>query len=251
MLLKFRKRAVIALVVLSLICASLCVTIGVYERREVDFEPRFTEPDTDNAFYYGDNVFNESGFGIPNCTAYAWGRVYELLGEKPRLCTGNAESWFEYNKANGIYDYGLEPELGAVACFKNSSGGHVAVVEDIDNGVITFSNSAYMGREFYLTTASVDSLNPGQEGWSFQGYIYPASFTSKKLFINSNRRVSPLDGLNLRLHPSVGSEVLDTMPEKSEVFVTEVSRCGGYFWGKTTFGGKTGYCVIEYTESVF
>lgn len=52
---------------------------------------------------------------MPNCTAYAFGRIYELNGSRPNLCTGNAEMWYDYNKSHNYYPYGSTPKLGAVA----------------------------------------------------------------------------------------------------------------------------------------
>ncbi len=243
-----RKRFTAVFIALSIICASLCVTIGVYRRQKREFTPRFQAPLRSEGCYFENNIFYQSGFGIPNCTAYAWGRAYELLGEEPRLCTSDAREWFSYNKRTGAYDYGDEPRLGAIACFDNEYGGHVAVVENIDDGVITFSNSAYMGSEFYLSTASVNDNSAGQKDWSFQGYIYLSDFDEKELSINSNRRISAVDGLNLREYPSTQAEIIDTIPEKSQVYITKVVKCGEYFWGKASFGKKSGYCVIDYTE---
>lgn len=67
---------------------------------------------------------------MPNCTAYAYGRAYEILGSEPKLSWNNAEQWYGYNKANGYYKYGQTPKVGAIACWSYSyGGGHVAVVE--------------------------------------------------------------------------------------------------------------------------
>ena len=50
---------------------------------------------------------------LPNCTGYAWGRWYELLGTKPKLSKRNAEMWFVTNDG---YKRGSTPKLGAIAC---------------------------------------------------------------------------------------------------------------------------------------
>ena len=118
--------------------STLCIT--AIDNSE--FKPRLSAPLRSNRCFYSDNVFYNSGFGMPNCTAYAWGRAYEILDKKPELCLSDAGNWYEYNKVNKIYDYGTTPEVGAIACFDNEYGGHVAVVEKIEKGIITFSNSA-------------------------------------------------------------------------------------------------------------
>lgn len=116
---------------------------------------------------------------MPNCTAYAYGRAYEILGSEPKLSWNNAEQWYGYNKANGYYKYGKTPKVSAIACWSyNGGGGHVAVVEKVENGQITFSNSAWSGKNFYLSYASTSDKNAGGNGWwNFQGYIYLGDFS--------------------------------------------------------------------------
>lgn len=143
---------------------------------EESFSPRLSAPEGDNACYYsGDNIFYAAGYGMPNCTCYAWGRAYELIGEKPELSPYDACTWYDYNAENGIYDYGDTPTEGAIACWAYDDGGsgHVAVVEEIDGDDLILSNSAYSGAEFYIESVPADDPSNGREGWIFQGYIYP------------------------------------------------------------------------------
>lgn len=141
-----------------------------------NYQPRLERPKDDNEYYFSNkNIFYASGYGMPNCTAYAYGRAYEILGEKPNLCTGNAEDWFDYNKSNEFYPYGDKPKVGAIAVWSHPGGGHVAVVEKVENGTITFSNSAYNRYDlfFYTNTASVDDPNAyADDSWTLEGYIY-------------------------------------------------------------------------------
>lgn len=139
------------------------------------FQPRLRAPEqTDSRYYSSDNIFYESGYGMPNCTCYAWGRAYEMTGRKPKLSTGDAGTWFDYNRENGIYDYGDVPRRGAIACWRYADGGpgHVAVVEEIEGDKMVCSNSAYSGTTFYLDTLPVDNPSQGRDNWIFQGYIY-------------------------------------------------------------------------------
>lgn len=152
---------------------------GTDSASQAAFVPRLTEPSRTNPkdvyYYYSDaNVFYASGYGMPNCTAYAWGRAYEILGVRPKLCTGDAQDWYRYNRENNFYAYGSTPRKGAVAVWKNKyiDSGHVAVVEDVTDTTITISNSAWNGTNWYLTFASVTASNPGQSNWDFLGYIY-------------------------------------------------------------------------------
>ena len=147
------------------------------------FVKRTVAPEKDNSFYCADNIFYKCGYGMPNCTAYAWGRFYELTEEKPKLSTANAERWYE--KDDG-YKRGQTPKLGAIACWSkgvvgngSDGAGHVAVVEEIyDDGSILTSNSAWKGTNFYTKKISKGyKLN----GYDFQGFIYnPIEFEEEK-----------------------------------------------------------------------
>lgn len=139
------------------------------------YTPRLTAPSRSNNFYYKDNIFYKCGYGMPNCTCYAFGRWYELLGSVPKLWTGCAGGWYDNTNA---YKKGKTPKLGAVAVWKKQgtkSSGHVSVVEKISNdGTITCSNSAWRSTNFYITT-----LKPPYKvkTYDFMGFIYlPISF---------------------------------------------------------------------------
>ena len=118
------------------------------------FIPRTTAPSTSDARYYRANPFYQSGYGMPNCTAYAYGRAWELLGSKPNLNTGNARYWYSnndgYPNKNDKYARGQTPKLGAIAVWggKDGGAGHVAVVEAINGNRITISESHWKGTNF-------------------------------------------------------------------------------------------------------
>lgn len=156
--------------------------IGVVRLDDVTpFTPRLTsEGMQGNPYWYSRNPFYLAGYGLPNCTCYAWGRWFEESDTDhnytpvPTLSTGNAEDWYGYVQDG--YERGQTPKLGAVACWADgpfSGDGHVAVVEQIDpdTGVITCSNSAYGGQYFYLTHLSPPDYLPAA-GYVFQGFIY-------------------------------------------------------------------------------
>ena len=115
------------------------------------------------------------GDTLPNCTAYAWGRFYEILGSRPKLSTGNAEDWYGYT-ADG-YERGNTPSLGAIICWegKGSAAGHVAVVEKInDDGSIVTSESGWNSSAYWwLTDRTNSNGNWGaSSNYVFQGFIY-------------------------------------------------------------------------------
>ena len=55
-------------------------------------------------------------------------------------------------------------------------------------------------------------------------------------------------GLNLRQSTSTKSSVLKTIPYNTTIKITDYKTANGYDWGKTTYGGKTGWLAMKYVE---
>lgn len=99
------------------------------------YSARTTAPAANNSYYYSSaNPFYSAGL-TGNCTWYAWGRAYEILGTSPSLSRHDANTWYSYNVSYGYYNYGTEPKVGAIACYFKNGNNHVAVVEEITDGV--------------------------------------------------------------------------------------------------------------------
>lgn len=146
-------------------------------------------------------------YGMPNCTAYAWGRFYEInnqMGhdERPQGMLGNANTWYADSSA---YEHGSEPKLGAIACYSGGSigTGHVGVVEEINrdsNGNITSivtSNSNYGGEFFvlYTLTPPFNLSDATLQGFIYNPYVEDTPIPSSKKhkfpwFIYVNKRKS-------------------------------------------------------------
>lgn len=143
------------------------------------FIPRLTsEGISNNPYWYSRNPFYQSGYGLPNCTCYAWGRFWEISDpnneyiNRPNLSLGDGGQWYSYIQDG--YERGQTPKLGAVICFSKNGGGagHVAIVEEIKtNGDIITSNSAYGSTFFYLSTLYA-SNNYNTSSYTCQGFIY-------------------------------------------------------------------------------
>jgi surface antigen len=138
-------------------------------------------------YYYAENPFYQSGYGLPNCTCYAWGRFYEISAVYPtNLPLGNGGQWFPSAVLQGYYVTGETPSLGAVACYSSISGGdgHVAIVEQInEDGSFIISQSGYYrpiapyppDTTSYFWTDLCDANTkkaPWMTDYSFQGFIY-------------------------------------------------------------------------------
>lgn len=128
------------------------------------FTPRLTAAGIlNNPMWYSDNPYWQRGYGMPNCTCYCYGRVYEILGSKPIwIPQANAGDWYK----TWPYEIDMIPRLGSIYCVTDPNGyyeGHVGIVEDImPNSDILCSNSASQG-DFFLITQEKKS----------EGYIAP------------------------------------------------------------------------------
>lgn len=135
----------------------------------MSFTPRLTAPLTSDPLYYSNlNPYYANGYGMPNCTCYAWGRAYEILESRPTLPYGNAENWYPNVTA---YPRTQTESLGAIMCWENTAedGGHLAVVEVITaQGVLLVSESAYQQWVFRTHTYTYP-YNWGN--YVFQGFI--------------------------------------------------------------------------------
>ncbi|MBQ9532234.1 MAG: CHAP domain-containing protein [Eubacterium sp.] len=153
------------IIILTIIISALTPTVALANTN--GYEPRLTAPSQSIPYYSSaKNVYAQTGTPMPNCVAYAYGRIYEMNGEAPLITHGSAGDWYGMNKANGYYDYGSEPKQGAVACWS----GHVAIVEKINkDGSVTISESHWGGTYFDVRTYEDMSSHYGQQ---FYGYIY-------------------------------------------------------------------------------
>ncbi len=256
----FRKGSAVILTVAILF--TTVFSMSIFASAATTYSPRLSAPSASNKYYYSNiNPFYKYGWGMPNCTAYAFGRAYEILKSEPKLSWNGADQWYGYNKSNGYYKYGSTPKLGAIACWKyDGGGGHVAVVEKIENGKITFSNSAYSGTNFYLSYADVSDSNAGGSSWwNFQGYIYIGDFTTEQT-TTTQPETKPVtyktgiykttDYLNMRSGAGTSNSVLCTIPQGKQITVTNVVSDSSYNWGYTSYNGKKGWVAMTYCEFI-
>ena len=157
---------------------------------EVGFSQRTTPPPTSSAYYYNSsyNPFYSARL-VTQCTWYAWGRAYEIMGKRPNLSTGNAKNWFGYNRDNGIYSYSTNfyaAKPGAILCCDDGGAtGHVAIVEEVaaDGSPSKISEGGWYGSADYTANFNYTDGYYGAQlkfhygknyNGGFQGYIYIA-----------------------------------------------------------------------------
>ena len=229
------KKRIASLFTSLLMIVSLMVVMPTMSVSAAGFVPRTSAPTSDNSYYYVLNPFYKSGYGMPNCTAYAYGRAYEILGSKPNLSTGNAGKWWWQNKTDGAYKYGNTPRLGAVACWDkyDQNQGHVAVVEAIDGSSVTISESHYKSTFFDTRTINSDSSNY-LTSMRFLGYIYLGDYSVS---------IPGKSAINVKTGTSYKSTTFNwTASSNTKVYSIKIHKNGTLFKENTT--AATSWSVI-------
>ena len=152
------------------------------------FQPRLSSTGIRySPYWYSLNPFYLAGYGMPNCTCYAWGRFWEIADpnrtytqNRPTLSHGNGEDFYPYTQDG--YTRGRTPQLGAIACYSGgnpqfTSGlGHVCVLEQQNSdGTWTVSESAFNSSYWFRATHKIlanGDYNDARLGFNFQGFIY-------------------------------------------------------------------------------
>ena len=177
----------------SLLCVCLLFAYSLQFAPTVkaaEFSPRTEKPDYYSYPYSqsSGNPFELNPLTGGNCTYYAWGRAYEILGYPlpNKQVDSNPNGWGSfrsnakyfwsdnkelYDEGRGGFAYGSEPAVGAIAVWDGSitNGwcGHVAVVEEVNGNEVVTSNSGWSYRDFYMDYDNANSM-----GGNFLGYIY-------------------------------------------------------------------------------
>lgn len=148
------------------------------------FIPRLNDNGIRTSPWYvsNSNPFEASGYGMPNCTCYAYGRYAEARNAWANLPTSDAKDW--YGQATGFTRSSTTPALGSVICWgcTSSGPGHVGIVETIaTNGDIQVSMSHWSARTNpnipYWELVTIYASNGYEWPWLgsdyyFQGFIY-------------------------------------------------------------------------------
>ena len=162
---------------------------------------RTTRPAANNKYYYSSkyNIYykydslaptgkmNGGGYVIGNCTWYACGRAMEIVARAggsvskvQAIFGGDPVGIYNMNLQKKKFKYGKTPKIGALAVFNYGADGnaHIAVVENIVNGVPYVSESGFTFGSTKPNKAKSNIIFKYQSiyawagGRSLRGYIY-------------------------------------------------------------------------------
>lgn len=113
----------------------------------------------------------DHGANAGNCTAYAYGRVYETQGINLNI-NGNAGDWWYYSSSNSKHSQ--VASAGAVLCWSDGGAGHVAFVEKVNgDGSLVISESGYYSFRWRKRTVTKTDGYGWGGSYTFQGFIVP------------------------------------------------------------------------------
>lgn len=170
--------------------------------KPASFTARTSRPAAGNAYYYNGtkNIYYKYNSLAPtgkvyygkmyvtgNCTWYACGRAMEIVAQAggsvskvQAIFGGDPVGIYNTNVNLGKFKYGTTPKIGALAIFNYGASGdaHIAVVENIINGVPYVSESGYSVSETAPNAAKSNIIFKYQSiynwagGRRLVGYIY-------------------------------------------------------------------------------
>ena len=175
---KTKRVLSVLLAILMLVTVAMVGNLGITASA---LSPRTTAPASGSVYWYNQSYNPFAANYVGQCTWYAWGRAYEILGSRPNLSTGNAGQWYSDNISRGAYSYGSTPRVGAIMVSQGPSGpGHVSVVEVLySNGTMLISEYNWrISRGFSTETISQFSAGSKRGNQTVLGYIYLGNFSA-------------------------------------------------------------------------
>ena len=215
------------------------------------FTPRLTSDGMQgNQWWYSNgNPFYASGYGLPNCTCYAYGRYAEIRNGFAPLPTRNAGLWYDLATR---FTRGQTPRLGGIMCFNpnpsSTEVGHVAVVEQINlDGSVVTSNSAYGGTYFWTETLSPSNGYLSQWMQRFNYYYAGCIYNDIETSTISTFVIAAICGCwyeESQLNPGVWESLIPCAWD----FQYDYTHKGGYGLGQwTNVGTPYGRCYNLHT----
>lgn len=226
------------------------------------------------AFVYG-RCYEKLGIKLKAKTYTGTGSDGLTKGKTYTSFRNNAVTWWHINKALNIYPYGSTPKANSIVVWSGYETGHVGFVENVVDQTVyyteaNFSNfvdsdagGGWDGKLHKTTSAGMKKIS----GLTLLGYIYVGGDSTPTLTIKyhanggsiaseitgSTYKVTDPSGLNMRKDAGVNKTWLTALPKGATFTVKtgDTKTADNFTWGKTTYGGHTGWVVIsDFVEKI-
>lgn len=156
--------------------------------------------------------------------------------------------------SKGSFSKVTTPQVGDIV----GNNVHWAIVKKVDGDKITLIEQNFWGNNYTAACVNRVIKNDG-EHWFFRWSGANVSTTPKIIIkyhangatipgsevTNNTYKVVTSDGLNMRSGAGTSNSVVQLLPKGITFTVTETKTANGYTWGRTTYNGKSGWCVIS------
>lgn len=167
-----------------------------------------------------------------------------------------------YNALGGTFSAGnwtantfknILTDVGPGGHIRTAAGHSLFVIAVSGNGFITYEcNTKQKDCKIYTRQWTWDTFfdYAGSRGLLY--YNMPrdvdnsGGVTPEENYVEGSYQISASSGLNLRAQPNTSSSVLATIPNNTIVQVTSIQKTGSYYWGYTTYSGKSGWIRLDY-----
>lgn len=177
-----------------------------------------------------------TGVAMPNCFTYATARISEIVGSRQSLdggskVVGAGQLWATHAPE---FAQSSTPVLGALMIFQGGVApyyyGHVAVVEGISGGRVTFSESSYQEFTFRLNSMSSapGSYYPnGYGNLKLSGYLVHKSLMAPDIKLTNENGTYTLAVPTNKRRDSPTGIIAETLPVGKKLSYTNVTTYGG------------------------
>lgn len=177
-----------------------------------------------------------TGVSMPNCFTYATARISEIVGSRQSLdgsskVVGAGQLWATHAPE---FAQSSTPVLGALMIFQGGVApyyyGHVAVVEGISGGRVTFSESSYREFNFRLNSMSSapGSYYPnGYGNLKLIGYLVHKSLTASDIKLTNEVGTYTLTVPTNKRRDSPTGIIAETLPVGKKLSYTNVTTYRG------------------------
>lgn len=177
-----------------------------------------------------------TGVAMPNCFTYATARISEIVGSRQSLdggtkVVGAGQLWATHASE---FAQSSTPVLGALMIFQGGVApyyyGHVAVVEGISGGRVTFSESSYQEFNFRLNSMSSapGSYYPnGYGNLKLIGYLVHKSLAASDIKLTNENGTYTLAVPTNKRRDSPTGVIAETLPVGKKLNYTNVTTYGG------------------------
>lgn len=191
------------------------------------------------------------------CMGFARFCQWRLFGSHDKAAPGDFYNAFGQKLSAGSWTANTVKNtftsVGPGGHIRTGAGHSLFVISVNANGFITYEcNTSNKDCLIYTRQWTWDTFYAYAGSRDLMYYNMPYKFdgsgsvTPDGDYEIGSYQITANGGLNMRAEPNTSSAVLVTIPNNSIVQVTAIQKVGNYYWGYTSYSGKSGWIRLDY-----